>query len=34
MFELWLDQNKIRGGFIGVGNGVVVARLNVNGLPE
>jgi len=33
-FEFWRDQNKIRGRFIGVGNGVVVARLNVDGLPE
>jgi hypothetical protein len=24
---------KIRGCFIGVGNGVVVAKLNVDGLP-
>jgi len=32
-FEFWRDQNKIRGRFIGVGNGVVVARLNVDGLP-
>jgi hypothetical protein len=24
---------KIRGRFIGVGNGVVVAKLNVDGLP-
>jgi hypothetical protein len=28
------DRNKIRGRFIGVGNSVVVARLNVDGLPE
>jgi hypothetical protein len=34
MFEFWRDQNKIRGRYIGVGNGVVVARLNVDGLPE
>ena len=33
-FEFWRDQNKIRGRLIGVGNGVVVARLNVDGLPE
>jgi len=33
-FEFWRDQNRIRGRFIGVGNGVVVARLNVDGLPE
>ena len=32
-FEFWRDQNKIRGRLIGVGNGVVVARLNVDGLP-
>jgi hypothetical protein len=32
--EFWRDQNKIRGRFIGVGNGVVVARLNAEGLPE
>ena len=32
-FEFWRDQNKIRGRFIGVGNGVVVARLNEDGLP-
>jgi hypothetical protein len=34
MFEFWRDQNKIRGRYIGVGNGVVVARLNVDGLPQ
>jgi hypothetical protein len=34
MFEFWRDQNKIRGRFIGVGNGVVVARLNGDGFPE
>ena len=33
-FEFWRDQNKIRGRFIGVGNGVVVAKLDVDGLPE
>jgi hypothetical protein len=33
-FEFWRDQNKIRGRFIGVGNGVVVARLNADGLAE
>jgi hypothetical protein len=33
-FEFWRDQNKIRGRFVGVGNGVVVARLNKDGLPE
>jgi hypothetical protein len=33
-FEFWRDQNKIRGRFIGHGNGVVVARLNKDGLPE
>lgn len=33
-FEFWRDQNKIRGRFIGVGNGVVVAKLNWDGLPE
>jgi hypothetical protein len=33
-FEFWRDQNKIRGRFIGVGNGVVVAKLNGDGLPE
>jgi hypothetical protein len=33
-FEFWRDQNKIRGRLIGVGNGIVVARLNVDGLPE
>lgn len=35
-FEFWRDQNKIRGRFIGAapGNGVVVARLNADGLPE
>jgi hypothetical protein len=33
-FEFWRDQNKIRGRIIGVGNGVVVAKLNVDGLPE
>ena len=34
IFEFWRDQNKIRGRFIGLGNGVVVARLNKDGLPE
>ncbi len=33
-FEFWRDQNKIRGRLVGVGNGVVVARLTVDGLPE
>jgi hypothetical protein len=33
-FEFWRDQNKIRGRLIGLGNGVVVARLNRDGLPE
>ena len=33
-FEFWRDQNKIRGRLIGLGNGVVVARLNKDGLPE
>jgi hypothetical protein len=33
-FEFWRDQNKVRGRFIGLGNGVVVARLNKDGLPE
>ena len=33
-FEFWRDQNKIRGRFVGVGNGVVVARLNKDGMPE
>jgi hypothetical protein len=33
-FEFWRDQNKVRGRFVGVGNGVVVARLNKDGLPE
>lgn len=33
-FEFWRDQNKIRGRFIGLGNGVVVAKLNKDGLPE
>lgn len=33
-FEFWRDQNKIRGRFIGVGNGVVVAKLNADGFPE
>jgi hypothetical protein len=34
-FEFWRDQNKIRGRFIGdiVGNGVVVGKLDKNGLP-
>lgn len=34
-FEFWRDQNKIRGRFIGdiVGNGVVVGKLDNNGLP-
>jgi len=33
-FEFWRDQNKVRGRLIGLGNGVVVARLNKDGLPE
>jgi len=33
-FEFWRDQNKIRGRFVGVGNGVVVAKLNGDGLPK
>jgi hypothetical protein len=33
-FEFWRDQNKIRGRFVGVGKGVVVAKLNGDGLPE
>jgi hypothetical protein len=33
-FEFWRHQNKIRGRFIGVGNGVVVAKLSGDGLPE
>jgi hypothetical protein len=33
-FEFWRDQNKVRGRFIGLGNSVVVARLNKDGLPE
>jgi hypothetical protein len=33
-FEFWRDQNKIRGRLVGAGNGIVVARLNVDGLPE
>jgi hypothetical protein len=33
-FEFWRDQNKIRGRFIGAGDGVVVGKLNVDGLPE
>ena len=34
-FEFWRDQNKIHGHFIGdvVGNGIVVAKLNEEGLP-
>ena len=32
-FEFWRDQNKIRGR-LGAGNGVVVSRLNGDGLPE
>jgi hypothetical protein len=34
-FEFWRDQNKIRGRLIGdvLGNGIVVARLDENGLP-
>jgi len=34
-FEFWRDQSKIRGRFIGdvVGNGIVVAKLNEEGLP-
>ena len=33
-FEFWRDQNKIHGRFIGIGHGVVVARLNADGFPE
>ena len=35
-FEFWRDQNKIRGRFIGAdsGKGVVVAKLNGDGLPK
>jgi hypothetical protein len=33
-FEFWRDQNKIRGRFMGLGNGVVVAKLNGDGRPE
>jgi len=33
-FEFWRDQNKIRGRLIGVGNGVVVGKLDRDGLPE
>ena len=33
-FEFWRDQNKIRGRFIGVGNSVVVAKLDGDGLPK
>jgi hypothetical protein len=33
-FEFWRDQTKIRGRLIGVGDGVVVAKLNGDGLPE
>jgi len=34
-FEFWRDQNKIRGRFIGdlVGNGIVVGKLDKDGLP-
>jgi len=34
-FEFWRDQNKVRGRFIGdiVGSGVVVGKLDKNGLP-
>jgi hypothetical protein len=32
-FEFWRDQNKIRGRLIGVGSGVVVAKLDEDGLP-
>ena len=34
-FEFWRDQNKIRGRLIGdiVGNGVVVGKLDKNGIP-
>jgi len=34
-FEFWRDQKKIRGRFIGDahGNGIVVARLDEDGLP-
>ncbi|WP_024513119.1 hypothetical protein [Bradyrhizobium sp. ARR65] len=33
-FEFWRDQNQIRGRFVGVGKGVVVAKLTGDGLPE
>jgi hypothetical protein len=33
-FEFWRDQNKIRGCFMGLGNSVVVAKLNGDGRPE
>jgi hypothetical protein len=33
-FEFWRDQNKIRGRFMGLGNSVVVAKLNGDGRPE
>jgi hypothetical protein len=33
-FEFWRDQNKVRGRIVGLGNGVVVAKLNKDGLPE
>ena len=34
-FEFWRDQNKIRGRLIGdfVGNGIVVGKLDKNGIP-
>ncbi len=32
-FEFWRDQNRVRGRFIGAGNGVVVAKLDEDGLP-
>ena len=31
-FEFWRERSKIRGRFIGVGNGVVVAKLDGDGL--
>lgn len=34
LFEFWRDQNRIRGRSIGVGSGVVVAKLNEDGFPE
>jgi hypothetical protein len=32
--RVWHDRSKIRGRFIGIGNGVLVAKLNGDGLSN